>query len=93
MEFPRLVYRATSVKHFIHESVETEEEHAAALKAGWSDSVPAALMNFGIPSEDNSPPTREEMEAKARELNIKFDGRTTDKKLLSMIEESISGLE
>jgi hypothetical protein len=38
---------------------------------------------------DNSAPTREEMEIKARELNIKFDGRTRDHKLLQLITERL----
>jgi hypothetical protein len=37
------------------------------------------------------PPTRSELEAKATELNLKFDGRTPDKKLFKMIEESLKG--
>jgi hypothetical protein len=42
-------------------------------------------------SVDDSPVTREELELKARELGIKFDGRTTDALLLKRIEESIGG--
>lgn len=38
---------------------------------------------------DDAPPTREELEAKATELGIKFDGRTTDRVLLQRIEEAI----
>ena len=38
-----------------------------------------------------SAPTREEMSAKARELGIKFDGRTSDKKLSSLIATALGG--
>jgi hypothetical protein len=38
-QFPRLVYK--SAAH--HILVENEAEHAAALEAGWHDTVPAAL--------------------------------------------------
>ena len=38
---------------------------------------------------DNAPPTRAELEIKARELNIKFDGRTRDHKLLQLITEQL----
>jgi uncharacterized protein (DUF1697 family) len=38
-----------------------------------------------------SAPTREEMAIKARELGIKFDGRTSDKKLSSLIETALGG--
>ena len=36
--------------------------------------------------DDDAAPTREELEAKANELGIKFDGRTTDKVLAEKIE-------
>ncbi len=38
-----------------------------------------------------SAPTREEMAIKARELGIKFDGRTSDKKLSTLIETALGG--
>ena len=38
---------------------------------------------------DNAPPTRVEMEAKATELGIKFDGRTSDARLLAKITEAL----
>jgi len=39
--------------------------------------------------EDNSAPTREELEIKAKELGIEFDGRTSDRKLMEKIEEAL----
>jgi hypothetical protein len=39
--------------------------------------------------EDNAPPTRAELETKARELGLKFDGRTSDKTLLRRITQAI----
>lgn len=39
--------------------------------------------------ESDAPPTREEMAIKARELGIKFDGRTSDKKLSSLIATTL----
>lgn len=41
------------------------------------------------PVADDSPVTRDEMEAKALDLGLKFDGRTTDRVLLQRIQESI----
>lgn len=41
------------------------------------------------PVTDDSPVTRAEMEAKAAELGLKFDGRTTDRVLLQRIQEVI----
>lgn len=45
------------------------------------------------PEIDDAPPTREELEAKATELEIKFDGRTTDKILAEKIEFVLSEQE
>lgn len=39
--------------------------------------------------DDILPPTRLEMEIKAALLGVKFDGRTSDKKLLERIEEAL----
>lgn len=40
-------------------------------------------------ADESAPPTREEMETKAKELGLKFDGRTSDAKLLKLINESL----
>jgi hypothetical protein len=40
--------------------------------------------------EDDTAPTREELEAKATELGIRFDGRTKDKKLGQLIQDRLS---
>jgi len=39
--------------------------------------------------DDNAPPTRQELEHQATLLGIKFDGRTTDKRLLDRISEAM----
>lgn len=41
--------------------------------------------------DDNAAPTRAELELKAKQLGIKFDGRTKDKKLGQLIQEKIGG--
>lgn len=38
---------------------------------------------------ENKPPTREELEAKAKELGIHFDGRMGDKKLSELIADKL----
>jgi hypothetical protein len=40
--------------------------------------------------EDDAAPTRAELEAKATELGIRFDGRTKDKKLGQLIQDRLS---
>jgi hypothetical protein len=72
----------------------------ARLADGWHESLVKAVEAFLSPEQsvdnftettDDSPVTREELEHKARELGIKFDGRTTDKKLFDKIEEALRG--
>lgn len=45
------------------------------------------------PEEDNSEPTRAELEAKAKELEIAFDGRTTDRILAEKIAAALAEQE
>ena len=40
---------------------------------------------------DDAPPTRDELEQKARELGIKFDGRWGDRRLVAAIAEAMRG--
>ena len=54
-------------------------DQAAAAPASMPEPVP----------EDNDPVTREELEAKATELCIPFNGRTSNKKLTSLIETAL----
>jgi len=42
------------------------------------------------PIDEDAAPTREELEAKATELGIRFDGRTKDKKLGQLIQDRLS---
>ena len=62
-----------------------EEEVSAHLKLGWSLTT---LVNVA-----ESAPTREELEEKARELSIRFDGRTSDAKLAANIKAALNGLD
>ena len=52
--------------------------------------VQATIQASTAPS-DNAPPTRAELETKAVQLGIKFDGRTRDKKLGQLIQEQLTG--
>lgn len=75
--------------------VTSGQELDDAFKDGWYASLPEAidgkttLPEIEAPEEDNAPPTREELEAKAIELGIKFDGRTGDKKLSDLIAAKV----
>jgi hypothetical protein len=71
--------------------VTNEDELSVRQAEGWTLSFDEAINGKPEAPEpvDNSPPTRAEMEQKARELKIKFDGRTTDRKLLGLIESAM----
>lgn len=85
--------------------VKTQAEFDAKINNGWHPTQAAAFASqeqkIRPPTEpqsapivkdsDESPPTRAELEQKANELGLKFDGRTTDKRLLERIEEALKG--
>ena len=60
-----------------------QEEAAAKAQAQAVEAVDT------VP-DDDAAPTREELEAKATELGIRFDGRTRDKKLGQLIQDRLS---
>lgn len=77
---------------FDYKGVNTQEEFDAAIAAGWHADY-AEMLN-PKPKEPAEPvsdgaPTRAELEQKANELGLKFDGRTGDKKLGEMIAEAL----
>ena len=104
MEFPGLVYKAEG--KYVRPSgtydftgVNSQEELQQKLSEGWFESIEAAVAGKATkPSgaisdaalDDYAPPTREELEGKATELGIKFDGRYSDKKIAQMIEEALT---
>ena len=66
-------------------SMAAAAERREAVLAGKPQAVEAPV---DVP-EDDAPPTREELEAQAVKLGIKFDGRTTDRRLLDRINEAM----
>ena len=50
---------------------------------GWKQPVPVLVI-------EDAPPTRAELETKAKELGIRFDGRTRDKKLGQLIQDRLT---
>lgn len=83
---------------FSFEHAETQKELDGLLGAGWFATLPEAIEAHDNPKKEEekpaavdnkSAPTRAEMELKANELGIKFDGRTKDAKLLILINEKL----
>jgi hypothetical protein len=98
MEFPQLVYKcpgpyARQGGTYDHAVVNDADEYAAQIGAGWFNTLPEAIEGKAPAQEvlaDNAAPTRAELEAKAKELGIVFDGRTSDSKLLAKITEALA---
>jgi len=102
LTFPTILYRvpgAHSGPGFTYDYAGALDQSAAdALKAqGWHEtlvdavsppSVEPAAPEDDVPADD-APPTRAELEAKANELGVKFDGRTSDALLLSRINAAL----
>jgi hypothetical protein len=69
-----------------------DEDVDEALTEGWARTPPEARAiheaSKVVPA-DNAPPTRAELEAKARQLGIKFDGRTGDVNLAKAIKDAL----
>lgn len=84
-DFPRYVFRA--VDGVVHaEIANSPEDYEAALEAGWSHDREGALGDPG----DDAKPTREELEQKATELGIQFDGRMKDSTIARKIQEALA---
>jgi len=99
IQYPVFVYRKALEKREDGSAFDTllvsdDEGKGQALKSGWHDDVVSALTRTNIDKsvddvDFDSPPTRAELEGKANELGIKFDGRTTDRKLCLLIAEAL----
>lgn len=51
----------------------------------------AVVIEISAPVDDNAPPSRLELETKAKELNLGFNKRTSDETLLARITEALQG--
>lgn len=99
-EFPTIVYKDVGPYQrrggtYSTVTVNDQADLDAALAAGCvthPDFIGQAPAKAAAP-DDNAPPTRAEMEAKATELGIEFTGRTSDKKLLGLIDAALAAKE
>lgn len=92
--FPQMLYRVpghdvrTDSGPCATRVVVDVDDLADALADGWHETSPAAAEAFAATRED-APPTRSELEQKATEIGVKFDGRTSDKKLRDLIAAAL----
>jgi hypothetical protein len=93
MMFPTLVYKSpgphrcatNGKKSYDYVGVEDQQAFDERIAQGWFATAQEAMF----PKEVEAPPTREEIEKMAKDLDIKFDGRTSDKKLLKLIDDKL----
>jgi len=109
MQFPNLVYRSPGTHQgvggtFDYLPVADVKELKAAADDGWYPSPELAINPpekfswkeylVGLESVDETtPPTREELEAKATELKIKFTDKMKDETLLTKIDDALAAQE
>lgn len=98
-QFPALVYKGHGPHSraggtYDYAAANDHEELDAKLADGWFTTLPEAIDAHDNPvvvkSEDSAPPTRKELETKAKELNIKFDKKTTDAELGAAITAALA---
>lgn len=95
-DFPTLVYKDKGPHHrpggtYDYKAVNNADQFSDALAGGWFAALTEVIEPTAAVADHNGPATREELEAKATELALKFDGRTRDKKLATMIDEALKG--
>lgn len=103
MNFPRFVYKSPGRpgkfmgKRYGYVAVADEVELAERLAQGWFETREEAVLGTRAVKieevEDEAPATRKELEHMADSLGLKYDGRTSDKKLNSLIDEALRGLD
>lgn len=73
-------------------AIKPTKKKKPAKPLDWREQVKAAPAPEPEPEpiDEDALPTREELEAKASELGIRFDGRTKDKKLGQLIQDRLS---
>ena len=101
MNYPTIVYKCPGQHQrpggtYSYLGIDSEDELKVALSGGWHLTLEEAIEpNKAVRNDDpiESKPTRDEMNQKGAELGLKFDGRTSDKKLLKMIEDAINAVD
>ena len=73
-------------------AIKPTKKKKAGKPLDWREQVKVAPAPEPEPEAviDNAAPTRVELEAKATELGVRFDGRTKDKKLGQLIQDRLS---
>lgn len=98
-QFPTLVYKGKGPHSraggtYDYAAANDQEDFDAKLADGWFATLPEAIDAQDKPAvvktDDNAPPTRKELEAKAKELSVKFNNKTTDAELNAAITAALA---
>jgi hypothetical protein len=99
-QFPTLVYKGKGPHSraggtYDYAAVNGQTDLDSKLADGWFATLPEAIDAQDKPvevakSDDTAPPTRKELETKAKELAIKFDKKTTDAELSAAITAALA---
>jgi hypothetical protein len=103
MEFPTILYRKpgpfpgpgmTYNTIGANDVEQAEKLMAEGWKATFAELLEAKAVELVTPAtqepaDEDAPPTREEIEAKAVELGIKFDKKMSDEKIIEKIAEAL----
>jgi hypothetical protein len=99
--FPTILYRTPGPHKkprggtYATKGAADQEQFDMLISKGWFPSYEEAVSSKLSPKmvegpiDEVSGPTREELEAKADELGLSYDGRTSDKKLAERITEAL----
>lgn len=105
-DFPRMIYKAGGTEEihggrFTTHIVDAQDELDAALADGWHLTTCEAKAAAEKPAttgaapgagttDDNTPPTRDELKQKATELGLTFAGNISNAKLAEMIDAALA---
>ena len=96
MEFPRMVYRLGSMVELegarYDWAIANADDFAQMEREGWRLDIYAAKEakhEIEEVKEAQEVLTRASLESKAKAKGIKFDGRTSDKKLAALVESHV----
>ena len=97
-QFPTLVYKGKGQHSraggtYDYTAATDQTDLDAKLADGWFATLPEAIDAHDNPvakSDDLAPPTRKELETKAKELAVKFNHKTTDAELSAAITAALA---
>lgn len=97
-QFPALVYKGKGPHSraggtYDYAAANDQADLDAKLADGWFATLPEAIDAHDKPvvkSDNTAPPTRKELETKAKELAIKFNNKTTDAELSAAITSALA---